>query len=152
MVKNITLSLSQDLADQMDALPEVNWSQVARTCIQHYLTQRRNPDLTPLLNQLRKEKGDDYMSGRRQAEAIAHTLGYTQLNLLLKAYRKKTHNYKPHTTQRLHNDTRTFIPTPNDLMEDLLRKKHLITDASHAYIQGLRERLFEIATALEQLP
>ena len=149
VVKNITLYLSQDLADQMAALPEVNWSQVARTCIQRYITSRRNPDLIPLLSQLRNEKGDDYVSGRRRAEDIAQPLGYTQLNLLIKANGKQIHNYKPHTTPRTPYDPRTSIPTPNDLMEDLLRRKHLITDASHAYIHCLRERLLEIATALE---
>jgi hypothetical protein len=149
VVKNITLSLSQDLANQMATFPEVNWSQVARTCIQRYLTQRRNSDLTPLLNQLRKEKGQDYVKGRRRAEAIAHTIGYTQLSLLLKAYRKQISRYKSNMTPRPPNEPSTPIPTPTDIMDDLLRRNHLITDASYAYVQGLRERFLEIANALE---
>ena len=89
------------------------------------------------------------MKGRRRAEAIVHTLGYTQLNLLLKAYRKQTNQYQPHTAPRHPDEQSTPPPSLNDLMEDLLRRKHLITDVSNAYIQGLSERLVEIATALE---
>ena len=40
MVKNITLSVSDELSDQMKAYPEVNWSGLARQSIINYLEQR----------------------------------------------------------------------------------------------------------------
>jgi hypothetical protein len=40
---NVTISIPEDLKNEMDALTEVNWSEICRGAISLYITQRKNP-------------------------------------------------------------------------------------------------------------
>ena len=40
MTKNITVGVSDELAEQMVLFPEVNWSAVTRDCIMQYIKNR----------------------------------------------------------------------------------------------------------------
>ena len=42
MVKNITLSVNDEIAEQMNEYPEVNWSEVARQAIITYISHRNH--------------------------------------------------------------------------------------------------------------
>lgn len=40
MTKNVTISVSDELAKKMDAMPEINWSEVCRQAISKYINKR----------------------------------------------------------------------------------------------------------------
>jgi hypothetical protein len=63
--KNLTLYISAELAEKMEKLPEINWSQVAREAIQRYIDERLNSALPlEIVARLRKEMGDEFTSGK----------------------------------------------------------------------------------------
>lgn len=41
VTKNLTISLPDELAKEMDKLPEVNWSELCRQCIHEYIQRRK---------------------------------------------------------------------------------------------------------------
>ncbi len=41
MPKSISIYIPDELADRMGKLPEVNWSEIARQCIENYIEQRK---------------------------------------------------------------------------------------------------------------
>ena len=45
MVKNVTLSVGDEIAEKMKEYPEVNWSEIARKAIIEYITQRKHRKL-----------------------------------------------------------------------------------------------------------
>jgi len=150
MTKNITLSLSDDLATQMEAMPEVNWSSVARTCIIQYVEVRKNPDISSLLEKLQKQKGEEYVNGRKEADSIAGNLGYAELNLLMKKYRKKIDDVNEQEMTGGPPPWET-LPSPEDIITDLLTEKKLLAnEASDAFLRGLRDRIEEIERALSK--
>jgi len=50
--KNVTISISDDLAEKMDAMPEINWSEVCRQCISKYIEEREPEEKGELLKGL----------------------------------------------------------------------------------------------------
>lgn len=151
MTKNITLSMPDEMAKEMEKMPEVNWSAVARKCIERYMERRQNPDISSLLEELQRQQGEDYVKGRRKAEQIANALGYRGVNMLLRKYHKQVREV----------DARSFlgpvepgecIPSRNEIIEKLLAEKGIIKDASDEFLRGVRERLQEIEKALSKGP
>jgi len=150
MTKNITLSVSDDVASQMEAMPEVNWSSVARTCIMQYIEVRKNPDISSLLEKLQKQKGEEYVNGRRKADDIVNDLGYSRLNLLMKKYNKKMDEI---TEQEIRGPEAPWerLSSSEDIIQTLLVESKLINDdVSDAFLRGLKERLLEIEKALSK--
>ena len=45
MVKNITVSVGDEIAEKMKEYPEVNWSEITRTAIIEYLKHRTHRKL-----------------------------------------------------------------------------------------------------------
>ena len=151
MPKNITLSVSDEVANQMDTMPEVNWSAVARTCIMQYIEVRKNPDISSLLEKLQKQKGEEYMSGRRKADDIANDLGYSGLNLLMKKYSKKMDEVTEQEITGAELLPWETLPSPEGIIQALLSENKLINnDVSDAFLKGLKERLLEIEKALSK--
>lgn len=58
MPKNVTISISDELARKMDAMPEINWSEVCRQCISKYIDKRSEEkgELLKGLDEFLKEK------------------------------------------------------------------------------------------------
>jgi hypothetical protein len=150
MPKNITLAISDDIANEMETMPEVNWSSVARTCITQYIELRKKPDIAPLLEKLQKQKGEEYVNGRKKADSIAEDLGYAGLNVLMKKYRKEDNETEEWRLMGQDPSRPWEVPpSPEDIMESLLIEKKLIdADANDAFIRGLTDRLFEIEKML----
>lgn len=57
MPKNITISISDELAKKMDAMPEINWSEVCRQSISRYVEEKGTEERGELLKAL-----DDHIS------------------------------------------------------------------------------------------
>lgn len=150
MAKNVTLSISDELASQMDALPEINWSAVAKTCIKQYIEVRKNPDISALLEKLQIQKGEEYVDGRRKADSIANDLGYSALNLLMKKYHKKFDEVQEVDMTGGPPPWET-LPSPEDIVADLLTEKKLLkNDTTDAFLKGLRDRLLEMEKILSK--
>lgn len=151
MAKNITLSLPDDLADQMEKIPEVNWSAVAKGCIKQYIEVRNSPDLSAIVERLQKQKGEEYVNGRKRADEIANEIGYKGLNVLWKKYWKKREPIDEIEATGGPPEPWVSIPSEEDTMQEVLSESNLIkTDASDEFLKGLKERLSEIEKVLSR--
>lgn len=147
MTKNITLSISDDISKDMEEMSEVNWSAVARKCIKQYIQIRKNPDISSLLEELQRQKGEDYAKGRRKVEEIAKTSGYSWLNMLFRKYQKEAEE-RDANAMRGQVEPWDHLPSYNDIMETMLVDNGIIKQASDEFLKGFRERLLEIEDAL----
>ena len=152
MPRNITLSISDDVAVQMEAMPEVNWSSVARTSIVQYIELRKNPDLSALIEKLQRQKGEEYVKGRVKADEIADNLGYPEVDILTKKYWKEMEEviekdytgYEPQPWD-------TAPTTPETIIQKLLIERKLVeSDVSTEFARGFRERLIQIEEAIQK--
>src|SRR5438874_255332 len=89
MARNITLSVPDDLGSRMEKRAEVNWSAVARECIEKYLVSREKPDLTAIIETLRKEKGKEYAAGVSFADLTIKRAGYSKLAATWRVFQKE---------------------------------------------------------------
>jgi len=64
MGKNVTIYLPDEVAQKMDKLPEVNWSEICRKAITDYIESRTQTDLTSVINRLKNESKSDYTKGQ----------------------------------------------------------------------------------------
>lgn len=67
MPKNVTVQIDDELLTMMDKLPDVNWSQVVRSCLQSYCHIRLNPDIEALMQKMKGQKEEAYSEGYRAA-------------------------------------------------------------------------------------
>ena len=130
MAKNLTLSIPDDLSNEMEKLPEINWSQIARNAISEYITLRTKSALpADLLDRLRKERGDEYVRGKQFAvERILPGTTYVNLDALLAATHNKAQagaqqeadyvgveiemaNWEKHTDAALSLVFKSYLPT-----------------------------------------
>lgn len=143
MPKNVTVSIPDELANEMEHLPEVNWSQVARTAIKRYITIRRSPDMSELLEELEKQKDEEYVKGYSFADVVVKEMGYREFNILLQIYADRiSEERKFFNPARMLPGNRSF--SNEEIMIDLLREKKLVAEASESFSSGLTTRLFEI--------
>ena len=148
MPKNITLSISDDVAIQMESMPEINWSAVAKNSIRQYIEVRKNPDISEMLEKLRKQQGEEYVNGRKRADEIAGTCGYRVLDSIVKKYIRKVQDQDEREFTRGIEPWES-VPTSEEIIQALLFDKKLIDDdVSTEYLKGLRDRLIEIENAL----
>jgi hypothetical protein len=82
MPKNITLSIPDELASEMDKYKEVNWSAVARSAIEIYIKHRQKPELAPVLDRFSKEKDELYAAGWNKAHQLVAKLSYRELEVI----------------------------------------------------------------------
>jgi hypothetical protein len=151
MAKNITLAIPDDIAVEMEAMPEVNWSSVARTSITQYIEMRKNPDITALIEKLQAQKSQEFILGRRKTEEILDKNGYRMLDTIMRKYWKAIEGV-------LEMEDRDFEPAPwesvptreEELQKILVELNQIENNVSIEYMKGLKERLFEIYTALPQ--
>jgi len=61
--KNITIYLPDEVAQKMEKLPEVNWSEICRKAISDYIETRTQTDLTSIVARLKNERKTDYTKG-----------------------------------------------------------------------------------------
>ena len=64
MGKNVTIYLPDEVAQKMDQLPEVNWSEICRKAIIDYIETRTKTDLTSVISRLKNERKTDYTRGQ----------------------------------------------------------------------------------------
>jgi hypothetical protein len=64
MGKNVTIYLPDEVAQKMDQLPEVNWSEICRKAISDYIDTRTKTDLTSVIARLKNERKTDYTKGQ----------------------------------------------------------------------------------------
>ena len=64
MGKNVTIYLPDEVAQKMDKLPEVNWSEICRKAITEYVETRTQTDLTSVITRLKNESKTDYTKGK----------------------------------------------------------------------------------------
>jgi len=57
--KNVTISISDDLATKMDAMPEINWSEVCRQAVSRYIEEKEPKQKGELIEGL-----ENYLSGK----------------------------------------------------------------------------------------
>jgi hypothetical protein len=149
VVKNITLSIPEDVASEMDSMPEVNWSSVARTSIVHYIEMRKNPDITGLIEKLRAQKSQEYMLGRKKAEEILDQQGYRILNVILRKYWKAIEGIEEMDTVGYEPEPWVVMPTREDELQKILAEMGLVEkDLSMDFLRGLKERILEIDNSL----
>lgn len=67
MGKNVTVQVGDKLAAKMEKLPDVNWSQVVRSCLQRYCDVRLNPDIEALVQKMKEQKEEAYSEGYKTA-------------------------------------------------------------------------------------
>lgn len=147
MPKNVTVAVPDDLANEMETLPEVNWSEVARTAFKRYITLRRHPDISSILEFLEKQKGEEYVNGRIFAEELVKKIGYREFNLLLQEYGERVDKER-----NIFNIARVLpssrILSNEEIMIQLLREREYIAEASESFSSGLIDRLLEINRTL----
>jgi len=151
MTKNITLSIPDRIGKEMEKMPEINWSAVARKCIEQYIERRKNPDVSSLLEKLQRQQGEEYVKGRRKAEEIADRLGYSELNLLMRKYQEEVDDTNVRAMQGP-EEPWDHLPSRNDIMQNLLVGKGIIKEASDEFLRGIRERLREIEDSMSKKP
>jgi len=80
--KNLTVYIPQDIANEMDRFPEVNWSKIAQEAIQTYIRNRLDTSLPfEAIKRLKKEKGEEFANGKRYAiEEIIPNTSYDELD------------------------------------------------------------------------
>lgn len=64
MGKNVTIYLPDEVAENMEKFPEVNWSEICRQAILDYIETRSRTEIAPILERLKKERNDDYKQGQ----------------------------------------------------------------------------------------
>jgi len=67
VAKNVTVQVGDELAAKMEKLPDVNWSQVVRICIQKYCNIRLNPNIEALKQKMKQQKDEAYSEGYKAA-------------------------------------------------------------------------------------
>lgn len=73
MTKNITVSISEELANEMIHFSEINWSEICRRAIQNYIKTRRGKPLVPYSK--REEKINDVVEFmKNQSGLLKETL------------------------------------------------------------------------------
>ena len=66
-IKNVTAQIPDDLAAKMEKLPDVNWSQVVRNCLQRYCGIRLNANIEALMQKMKVQKEEAYSEGYKAA-------------------------------------------------------------------------------------
>jgi len=144
MVKNLTLSIPDELAEKISSFQEVNWSAVARRCIERYVEARLTPELSGLMEKLREEKGQEYILGRKLAIDITDELGYKGLSEILREFWKEREEYEEFEEMG-GPPPGVHYETPNDSIEKVLAKRRPdVKGSSDAFLRGIRETLIEI--------
>lgn len=85
-VPNVTISVSKEMKEKMNALREVSWSEVCRKAIANYIEARgsANPVArAKFLESKEKEKAEGYSLGLKIAEEITKELSFQQIHDLL---------------------------------------------------------------------
>lgn len=85
---NITLSVSNDLKENMDRFSEVSWSDVCRNAIKNYLESRGsvNPRARSKYLELKEaERGLGYKFGLKIAEEIMENVSYDDIRKLMES-------------------------------------------------------------------
>ena len=90
MPKNITLSIPDDLSAQMDALAEVNWSAVARQSIEDYVNRRKDPEMGPLIEKLKKEKDSEYRDGIAKIVESFQNKSYDTVEIIVEKFNERS--------------------------------------------------------------
>lgn len=67
MPKNVTVQVGDELAAKMDKLPDVNWSQVVRGCLERYCDTRLIPDIEALVRKMKEQKEEAHKEGYKTA-------------------------------------------------------------------------------------
>lgn len=133
----------------MEAMPEVNWSSVARTSIMQYIEMRKNPDISGLIEKLQTQKSQEYVLGRKKAEEILDKNGYRMLNVILRKYEKAIEDIEEMDITGYDPNPWVVVPTREDKLQEVLAEMKLIeNDLSFEFLKGLKERLLEINHAL----
>jgi hypothetical protein len=63
MVKSITVGITDELSAEMDHYNEVNWSAVARDCIQFYINRRKSSSIEAALLKVKTKQEEEFQKG-----------------------------------------------------------------------------------------
>lgn len=80
MAKNITISVPNELAKQMEKFRDVNWSEVCRSAIGRYVEARSHPNIEAIISKLTKESDEDFALGYKSALEFANKTSYRVLD------------------------------------------------------------------------
>jgi hypothetical protein len=94
--KNITLSISDELAEKMDTMPEINWSEVCRQAISKYIDERKSKEKGELIKELEiylspKLTESEEKEGIKRAEIERFTKKWGEPEILSEQYLQKPH-------------------------------------------------------------
>jgi hypothetical protein len=140
MPKNITIAIPDELAEKVNQYPEVNWSQVARNCIETYIRRRQSPDTTELMDQLDSEKTEEYRKGREYASTYAKKLGYRKLSSLVRLYyqeRKQMDDLDERGVTHVDEEDDTTVKVFGE-------SDPVVAEGSHAFLESFREMMIHI--------
>ena len=140
--------MPDDVAADMETMPEINWSAVAKASIKTYIQARKKPDITELLEKLLQQKSEEYVEGRKKADDIALKSGYRVIDIILRKYyaisdeaaEKAETGYPPWEIPDLYYEFEKV----------LLNLKVIDSESSEEYLKGIKERLDEIKQILNQ--
>lgn len=150
MAKNITLSVPDEVANEMTSMPEINWSAVAKASIIQYIENRKHPDISKLLEKLSKQKSEEYVSGRKRADEIADKFGYSRIDIILRKYYTKLETIQEMSMTGPSAPWES-VPTPEEEMQKiLLSTKTVDIEVSTEFLKGITDRLIEIDALLNK--
>jgi len=152
MGKNVTIYLPDEVAQKMDKLPEVNWSEICRKAITDYIEARTQTDLTSVITRLKNESKTDYTKGRLIIyEEVAHKISLTDLERYgeqVDIISIVAHSYDPESQTKMGPQEAEAIAISN--MERVLRYfKHdfqaKVPDIiSQSYVEGALSALRDL--------
>jgi len=151
MGKNVTVQVGDDLAAKMEKLPDVNWSQVVRNCLQRYCGIRLNANIEALMQKMKVQKEEAYSEGYKAALEWfkGEEIRYEDVNEIFQELSKdKAEFYELTDWESIAEEEGVFpLWEPKERhfwtmkIERLLEEPHTISDA---FIDGFEVALREL--------
>ncbi len=82
MPKNVTIYLSNEIAEKMEKYPEVNWSEICRKAVVEYIDTRSQINITAILEKLKNESNEAYKQGLIFFYQLAPKMSLKEFDLL----------------------------------------------------------------------
>jgi len=79
--KNVTIYLSDEIAQKMEKYPEVNWSEICRKAVIEYIDTRSQIDIASILEKLKAESNEAYKQGQILFYEIAPKLSLKEFDI-----------------------------------------------------------------------
>ena len=134
MTKNMTLSIDDKLYQKMEAMAEVNWSQVARDSFASYIATRNEPEISDIIEKLTKERSQQYAKGFNLALDYAKHNTYEAMESLLLTFDEELHAYDPESkTEEEHE----LLAVKHTMSYRVIGPSHKTQELLRGFLAGL---------------